>query len=558
MVAVALDADIDQLSLQAGRIESAKRSQARRSLSGFLRYRFEAERRPLHWNWHLDYLCDLLEAQWLRQEELRFLLVNLPFRMLKSEVFGQTWQAWMIGKEDSARSSLLSAAASDSLVRRDSVKTRDMLLANWYQRIFPGIRLMKRTEEEWSTSGGAFRLAKGRGTVITGTGADHLLWDDILTPKEVASDKIRADTNFWLGDTFRSRLNDQITGTITGIQQRLHEEDPTGYLKAKMKNPDADQYYHVVLPNEAPQRTIVSFRDVVYAVREQGDLLHEKRFDRKATKAFWALNPVTAPGQLQQTPSRMEGGELKRAWLQYIDQPMEQIIRENGLRVNFYIDLASKKKEVQKDDPDYSVIAVMARDRWDRIHLLEVWRAQERSDGLCRQIIAMRKKYQKLGCMGRVKAEKGALANGLEGTMAEVLRNLREPGFIIEPISAPGDKVQRAQPLRYLAREKRLYLPRSGTWLPDFESEWGSFPNGVHDDQIDACAYGAIDLENMMPGKPPAKHPNMPGTITGDVLAAMSAKQKAIRDAAKEAGGGWWEARGSYLMPPEEGLRVAA
>lgn len=39
-----------------------------------------------------------------------------------------------------------------------------------------------------------------------------------------------------MGETLRSRLDDQLTGTITVIMQRLHERDATGYLLDQMKD----------------------------------------------------------------------------------------------------------------------------------------------------------------------------------------------------------------------------------------------------------------------------------------------------------------------------------
>lgn len=534
------DADTEAMRSVEARQELARREMARRSLSGFVRYRFHVERRRLLWNWHLDYLCDLLEAVWRREEEVRFLIINMPPRFLKSETIGQCWPAWMIGRDDSTRSSMLSAGATAKLAVRDSRKTLNIIRSPWYRRLFPDVKCVKEVQAEWETAGGATRNAAGREGQITGSGGDHLLWDDLILPREADSDLIREQANNFLGDTWRSRLNDQITGTITGIQQRLHEEDPTGYLIGKMKkSSEADRYKIVTMPNEAPTRVVVEWKGRTYATREPGSLLFPALFDERATKAFKALNPVTYQGQYQQEPCKTEGGELKTAWLQYIDQPVEKIIKDNGLKVSLYCDLASTKKQTQKDDPDYSVIVAMARDRWDRIHLLDIWRQQERSDVMCRELVRQRERYMRMGAMGRVKAEAGALRNGLDGTMAEVIRNLRKPGFIIEPISAPGDKVAKAQPLRYLAREKRLYLPRGGDWIPAFELEWRGFPNGGHDDQIDAVAYGALDLENLMPGKPPAKAPNIPGVITGDKLEEMTSMHKRIMERDEEQGD-WW------------------
>ncbi len=49
-----------------------------------------------------------------------------------------------------------------------------------------------------------------------------------------------------------------------------------------------------------------------------------------------------------------------------------------------------------------------------------------------------------------------------------------------------GDKIIRASTASAQIEAGRLYLPEDAPWLADFEHELVTFPNGRHDDQVDA------------------------------------------------------------------------
>jgi len=335
-----------------------------------------------------------------------------------------------------------------------------------------------------------------------GRGGDHLLWDDLLMSDEAMSETIRNKTNEWLGGTFRSRLDDQTTGTITGVMQRLHEEDPTGYLKKRMSNEDADQYLHIVIPLIAPKKTTVQMPKEaggrVLRVREAGDLLHQDRIGLREAKALKAAMGSNFEGQYQQNPVKQEGDMLKPGRMVLIDGQAQEIAKKWGLRPNFYIDLASKEKELQKEDPDSTAIAVMAVDELRRIWILDMWCEQAAPDRICETIIALHKKWTPL----RVKAEQGAMLNYLRVMLMERGRALGHPVWV-EDLSPAKDKVTRAIPLQNFLNTGQICVPAGALWLPDLQDEFRKFPKGSHDDRVDASAYGCADLQDLRQGEAP-------------------------------------------------------
>lgn len=499
-------AEFDELHksnpVKAADLLTAMRHAARRNLGCFVAFRYFMSGKSIRWNWHLDYLCDIFTAVHLRQ--LKRTIVNIPPRHLKSELIGQCFPAWMIGRENNHRSSVLSASATATLAIRDSRKTLEIIESTWYKTLFPHVVLSKSTDAEWETSGGANRNAAGVGGTITGKGASVLVWDDLLLPGDAMSELVREKTNEWLGETFRSRLDDPADGSIVGIMQRLHELDPTGYLLNQGKNPLADQYHHIVLPLIAPNRTVVEFKGKVYKTREEGDVLHPDRFSQATIDAIRVAQRNNFEGQYQQNPIKMEGGHLDPRRLVKLPYPAIELKSRLGLRPCFYMDFAATEKQTHKDDPDYNVILVGAKDQMKRLIVLDVYRVQTADQAkLARTLINMRK----LWLPTWVKCEKGSILN----TFQQVLFQQQQMTGDFFPLTGlPGrrqDKVERSMGFQGMLNAGMICVPENAPWLPALESELRSFPRGAHDDMCDTLSDLANDYQVLPTGDAPYTDP---------------------------------------------------
>src|SRR6266852_9984463 len=78
-------------------------SLARDSLAEFVRQAWHIiePTTPLLWNWHLDAICEHLEA--VANTDIFRLIVNLPPRSGKSLVTSVLWPAWVWTKQASTR-----------------------------------------------------------------------------------------------------------------------------------------------------------------------------------------------------------------------------------------------------------------------------------------------------------------------------------------------------------------------------------------------------------------------------------------------------------------------
>jgi len=70
------------------------------------------------------------------------------------------------------------------------------------------------------------------------------------------------------------------------------------------------------------------------------------------------------------------------------------------------------------------------------------------------------------------------------------------PGYHVHGLYATSDKETRAKAVANLSTSGHIYLVE-GPWVDDFLAEVGAFPEGDHDDQIDAVSNGIICLERQ-------------------------------------------------------------
>lgn len=152
--------------------------------------------------------------------------------------------------------------------------------------------------------------------MITGEGADIIVFDDPHNVRQAESDRVREETlRFW-DEAMPTRLNDLDHGVFIVVAQRVHERDLSGHILAKELG-----WTHLCLPAEYerkhpfPIRTNVNrfqrpplgvplvgprVGEVWRDVREhEGEPLWPERFPRDGL-ALWAAEMGThaAAGQL--------------------------------------------------------------------------------------------------------------------------------------------------------------------------------------------------------------------------------------------------------------------
>ena len=75
-----------------------------------------------------------------------------------------------------------------------------------------------------------------------------------------------------------------------------------------------------------------------------------------------------------------------------------------------------------------------------------------------------------------------------------VMEVLKKEIVGLVPVDPEGGKIDRAHAITPVAEAGNIYLPDASVapWVHDYVEEFASFPNGVHDDQVDATTQANI------------------------------------------------------------------
>jgi len=433
-------------------------------------------------NWHIDAICDHLQAA--SRGEIDRLLINVPPRHMKSLTVSVFWPAWIWTW--AAHTRFLTASYGASLAERDAIRSRDLLRSAWYQERWPELELkgdVNRTNRYENTLTG-YRIATGVGGEATGEGGDVIIIDDPHKLEEALSGSARARVIDWHDGTLCSRFNDPKTGIEVVVMQRLHERDLCGHLL------DRGGFTHLCLPARYEPQHPFSWPDDPRS--DEGELLWPSHIpEGELARIEQTMGSFRAAGQLQQRPAAPEGEVLKRAWWRFYNPEYlntEQIsMLPRFTRIVSSWDTAFEDKTTS----DYVVGQVWALHGPDR-YLVYSYR---RHANLQATKQAMRDAHawveQRWPRAGHtILIEKSA--NGAEITSA-LKREL--PGVIAVTVSS--DKITRAIAASAPLEAGNILVPghaapdtrttyQAPEWVAGLIEEAALFPNGKHDDQVDA------------------------------------------------------------------------
>jgi predicted phage terminase large subunit-like protein len=166
------------------------------------------------------------------------------------------------------------------------------------------------TKSAFTNSKGGERLITSVGAGITGLGGSIILADDPNSAGEAFSEAAIQSTIDWWSQSMSTRLNDMATGAYVIIQQRLAEDDLTGYILEKNNG----EWCHLMLPMRyEPERSYVTTIGWKDPRTVPGELLWPERFSEQAVVELErSLGPMIANGQLQQRPEPAGGGIIPR------------------------------------------------------------------------------------------------------------------------------------------------------------------------------------------------------------------------------------------------------
>jgi predicted phage terminase large subunit-like protein len=174
-----------------------------------------------------------------------------------------------------------------------------------------------------------------------------------------------------------------------------------------------------------------------------------------------------------------ERKRFPRALFRYDDRPAPE-----GTSVRIPVDVGLG----QDADSDRSAVAVVMRRKGERrYHVADVWAGRVRGTKLLTRVKDVYQEYRDLGYAPTVV---------FESVQAQVwgAQALEDEGIPVSPVKPNKDKLTRAEPVSVHYENGRVSHAahlRDG----DAEDELDQFPDGEHDDIVDAIVYGVMDLE---------------------------------------------------------------
>ena len=261
---------------------------------------------PLKWNWHLDAMCDHLEAiTWGRMTP--WLIINVPPGSSKSTIVSVLWQAWEWGPCGLRHLRYVSTSFEEGNVTRDTRKCRDLIRSEWYQALWPDVGALTRAgETSFANRDTGSREGVAFGS-ITGKRGDRVIIDDPHSLKGAESEAERNNATRLFLEGGLNRSNDAQTSAMVIVMQRLHQDDLTGVLLARKLG-----FVHLMIPMEfEPARRFRTPLDWTDPRSYDGELMDPVRMPREAIDRQKKAGDYSWNGQYQQRPAPREGGLFK-------------------------------------------------------------------------------------------------------------------------------------------------------------------------------------------------------------------------------------------------------
>ena len=428
----------------------------------------------------------------IHKGDLLHTIINIPPRYTKTEIVVKVFVAWCYAKNPACE--FMHLAYSDDLALANSAAIKEILLSVEFQSIwYVPFKTDSTAKKKWKTLAGGEMSAAASGGSVTGFGAGKIgaiefagavIVDDPLKPEDSNSDTIRNSMNNRFPQTIKSRLNDRGTPLIV-IMQRLHENDPSGYL---LDGGTELKFTHISLPainEDGPSK---------YDPREKGEALWPFKHTEDELEAMRLSDAMGYAGQYQQRPAPKEGN-IFRHFKFYKTLPEGSFYKVHSWDMTFKAKSKTKGKDV-----DFVVGTEWGKHRLTKdIYLFpDMVRARmgySDTEDAVKAFINRHPDYKAM--LIEDKANGSAIIDRLKkGKVKRVIG--------VEPT---GDKLERAEAVAPLFKAGDIWLPHKSIcpWIDDFINELKVFPNGKNDDQVDSStqaieyldAIGNISLSDI-------------------------------------------------------------
>jgi predicted phage terminase large subunit-like protein len=268
-------------------------------------------------NWHIQAICFHLEA--VTEGKIPQLLINVPPGTMKSLLCCVFWPAWVWTTKPGKR--FMFSSYSESLALRDSMRTRDLVANEWYQKRWPvQLKEDQNTKGRFDNSASGWRIVGSISGKGIGEHPHFNIVDDPHNVLQAESDAERQSVTRWFEGVFCVR-GEILDAKRVLIMQRLHSQDCSGVALSK------GGWQHLCLPMKFdPEHKTATLKLRPTSLgffdprTKRGELLWPDKYTAfKVANMEVNLGLYGAAGQLQQEPSPRGGGKFKRNWFEILE-----------------------------------------------------------------------------------------------------------------------------------------------------------------------------------------------------------------------------------------------
>ena len=419
---------------------------------------------PYLHNWHIEAIVHEL-TEMIEGENNR-LIINLPPRYLKSVIVSVALPAWLLGHNPACR--IICVSYSAELAAKFTRDFRRVVNSAWYREIFPATIIAKATQTEVETTHTGSRYATSVQGTLTGRGGDWIIIDDPMKQSEAESETRRTDVNEWFNSTALNRLDQRATGKILVVMQRVHPQDLSGMLL------EMGTYRHLKLPAIALNAETIPLGNGRVHIREPGEILQpELEPVERLEELKAAMGSRAFAAQYQQEPVPGDGEIIKTRWFKRYLAATAPVASEEVLTV-ISVDTAMKGLMTA----DYSVAMVIRYHRKTRLsYVIDLLRDRLEYPDLRRRVFELDRRY---GPHYWLIEDRGSGTSLIQDMQREYIRPI--------PINPKEEKLIRVQAITPFLERGEVLLPEHAPWVGEFLAETATYPQGRHDDQVDALA----------------------------------------------------------------------
>ncbi|EOG7231258.1 phage terminase large subunit [Klebsiella michiganensis] len=433
------------------------RSKSTKSFLNFTRIWFELiQGDRLLVNWHHRLMASKIDDLLAGKLVPRNLIINIPPGGTKTEFFSIHFPAYvnaLVQEKQLKRFRNLNISFADTLVKRNSRRTRDIIASREYQEFWPcsfGVNQAEEWEikDERGRSIGQTVSRSSNGQITGGRGGYYgpefsgmVMLDDYNKPVDMLSESRRKSANTLLVNTIRSRRGDKSKEHPTpfvSIQQRLHTDDATGFM---ISGGMGVQFHHVAIPAMIDEKYIQSldepWRSLCWETVKDTDsvVVGGVRYwsywpqmeDVNDLMQLWEKDRYTFLSQYQQNPMALTGGIIDTSWFRtYTTLPK---LTHRAV----YVDTNSGKVE---DWLDYTVFTLVGMGVDGNLYIIDVVRGRWDPEDLLKKAEEVWEKWRMAGTMRIMPMRHMAIEEKQagQGLITTLKKRSTTPGQIAIPV----------------------------------------------------------------------------------------------------------------------------